>query len=278
MKRSDFMDSKVPIPVQNILSEYINLFHERIPNTLEGLYLHGSIALNAYINGSSDIDFMAIVKHHLTEQEVKIISTIHRELKKKYKKTGMDGCYLLWEDIGKQETETNKCLYANLGKVGRSTKVNPITWWILRDKGISIIGPEITSFHFDVDESDLTDYVLNNMNIYWLNRMNTIARFKRIAPLLPNKLVDWQVHWCITGMLRQFYTLREHEIISKVDACRYAIPYMPERWHNIIKEALSIREGLNIRYCDSKKQRVNDTIQCMNYIINHCNNIYKNQI
>lgn len=272
------MDSKVPIPVQNILSEYIDLFHERIPDTLEGLYLHGSIALNAYINGSSDIDFMAIVNHHLTEQEVNILSTIHRELKKKYKKTEMDGCYLLWEDIGKQETETKKCLYANLGKVGRSIEINPITWWILRDKGISIIGPEITSFHFDVDESDLADYVRNNMNTYWLNRMNTIARFKRIVPLLPNKLVDWQVQWCITGMLRQFYTLREHEIISKVDACKYAIHYMPERWHNIMKETISIREGLNVRYCDSKKQRVNDTIQCMNYIINRCNTIYKNQI
>ncbi|RTQ95083.1 aminoglycoside adenylyltransferase domain-containing protein [Lysinibacillus telephonicus] len=270
------MASKIPISVQTILSEYISLFHERIPNTLEGLYLHGSIALNAYINGSSDIDFIAIVNSDLTEKEVKVLSNIHRELKNKYKKTGMDGCYLLWEDIGKKQTETKKCLYVNEGKVGRSNHViNPITWWILRDKGISIIGPEIKSFHFDVNESDLVDYVLNNMNTYWLNRLNTIERFKRIAFLFPNNLVEREVQWSITGILRQFYTLRERGIISKVDAGKYALNYIPESWHAIIKEAISIREGLNIRYCDSKKQRINDTIQCMKYIINYCNKMYK---
>lgn len=273
------MDAKIPIQVQNILSEYISLFHEHIPNALEGLYLHGSIALNAYINGSSDIDFIAIVNVHLTEEEVKILSNIHRDLKSKYKKTGMDGCYLLWEDIGKKQTEIKKCLYVNEGKIGWSNHViNPITWWILRDKGISIIGPKITSFNFDVDESVLADYVLNNMNTYWQNRMNTIARFKRIMLLLPNKLVDQEVQWSITGMLRQYYTLKEHEIISKVDASKNAMNYMPERWHNIINEALSIREGLDIRYCNSKKQRINDTIQCMNYILNYCNNSYRNKI
>ena len=273
------MDAKIPLPVQNILSVYISIFHERIPNTLEGLYLHGSIALNAYINGTSDIDFIAILNRHLSEEEVKILSDTHRELKNKFKKTGMDGCYLLWEDIGKKQTETKKCLYVNEGKISWSKHViNPITWWILRDKGISIIGPEITSFHFDVDESALADYVLNNMNSYWLNRMNTISRFKRVVLLLPNKLVDREVQWSITGMLRQFYTLREHEIISKVDAGKNAIDYMPERWHNIIKEALSIREGLNIRYCESKKQRINDTIQCMNYILDYCNNMNKKKV
>ena len=129
------MDSRIPIPVQNILNVYISLFHERIPNTLEGLYLHGSIALNAYINDSSDIDFIAIVNRHLTEVEVKIVSDTHRELNNKFKKTGMDGCYLLWEDIGKKQTETKKCLYVNEGKIGWSNHVvNPITWWILRQR------------------------------------------------------------------------------------------------------------------------------------------------
>ena len=51
---------KIPVVVQIILNDYIALFHERLPNTLEGLYIQGSIALNAYVNDSSDIDFIAI--------------------------------------------------------------------------------------------------------------------------------------------------------------------------------------------------------------------------
>lgn len=266
------MDSRVPIPVKNILNEYHTLFSERLPNTLEGLYLHGSIALNAYIDGSSDIDFVAIIKRHLTVAEKKWLTNIHQYLQKKYKKTGMDGCYLLIEDIGKKQTGTKKCLYVNEGKVDWSNDaINPVTWWILKNKGIRILGPDIPSFFFEVDETDLTEYVLNNMNSYWYNRMKTMKRFKSLALLLPNKFLDQEVQWSITGMLRQFYTLREHEIISKVDAGKYAINYMPERWHNVIKEAVSIREGSGIRYYHSKKHRIDDTIQCMNYIYNYCN-------
>lgn len=38
------MDSKVPIQVQSFLNEYLSLFQNQIPNTLEALYLHGSMA------------------------------------------------------------------------------------------------------------------------------------------------------------------------------------------------------------------------------------------
>lgn len=210
------MDIKVPITVQKILNEYVSLFNARIPYTLEGLYLHGSIALNAYKNGSSDIDFIAIVNRHLTEEEVKKLSKIHRELINKYKKTRMDGCYLLREDIGKKKTETIKCIYVNEGRLGRSNHViNPITWWILREKGISIIGPEISSFHFEVDKSDLVDYVLKNMNTYWLNRLKTIERFNRIVHLLPNKLVDWEVQWSITGVYANSIHLENIKLFQK---------------------------------------------------------------
>ncbi|MGG0208464.1 aminoglycoside adenylyltransferase domain-containing protein [Bacillus mycoides] len=268
------MDSKIPIPVQNILSEYISLFHERLPKTLEGLYLHGSIALNTYINGSSDIDFISIVNRYLTKKEVKILSEIHREINNKYKRTCMDGCYLLWEDIGKRYAEEREYLSVNEGKVNWSYDVlNPITWWILKNKGINIMGPEINSFHFEVNEEILVDYVLINMNTYWLKRTNTIKRVKKVIYLIPNKLVDREIQWSITGMLRQLYTFREQDIISKIDAGKYALSIMPERFHNIIKEAINISEGVDIRYCDSKMQRVNDTIKCMDYILNYCNNI-----
>lgn len=270
------MDSKVPIQVQSFLNEYLLLFENQIPNTLDALYLHGSIALHAYIEGSSDIDFIAVVNRSLTESDVKIISDLHEKLNQKYKKTVMDGCYLLDKDFGKKQSEIKNCLYVNEGKTKWSNDcTNPITWWILKNKGITIKGSDVTTLVFNVDESILSEYVLDNMNTYWLNRLKTIKKYKTLALLLPNKFVDMEVEWSITGMSRQFYTLRECDIVSKVDASKYAINHIPERWHNLIKEAISIREGLNIRYYKSKKQRIDDTIQFMNYILDACNNIEK---
>ncbi|MFJ8101177.1 aminoglycoside adenylyltransferase domain-containing protein [Lysinibacillus sp. NPDC096212] len=266
------MDSRVSIQVQKILNEYTTLFQNKIPDTLEGFYLHGSIALNAYINGSSDIDFIAVVNRSLTEEDAKVISALHKELNRKYKNTGMDGCYLLVEDIGKKQSEVNGCLNVNEGKTNWSNDhINPITWWILKNKGITILGADVATYNFSVDERVLDDYVLENMNSYWSSRLEKIKKYK--AFLIPKNLVDSEVEWSITGVLRQFYTLQEHDIVSKVDACKYATHHLPEEYHNIINEAISIREGSNKRYCNSKKQRIDDTIQCMDYILKQCNSV-----
>ncbi|KOP78618.1 hypothetical protein AMS59_12360 [Lysinibacillus sp. FJAT-14745] len=268
------MDSRVPISVQKILNDYITLCQNKLPITLEGFYLHGSIALDAYINGSSDIDFIAVVNRSLTEEDAKVLSDLHKELNRKYKDTGMDGCYLLVEDIGKKQSEVKGCLNVNEGKTNWSNdNINPITWWILKNKGITVLGPDIATYNFSVDERVLSDYVLENMNSYWSNRLKKIKKYK--AFLIPNKLVDLEVEWSITGVLRQFYTLQEYDIVSKVDACKYALHHLPEEFHNIVNEAISIREGSDIRYCNSKKQRIDDTIRCMDYILKDCNSIKK---
>lgn len=273
------MNSNVSMLVQTILNEYLTLLNKQIPNTLEGLYLHGSIALNAYSEGSSDIDFIAVINRPLTELDVKEIANLHKALNQKYKGTVMDGCYLLVEDVGKDESEIKNCLYVNEGKIKWSNEgVNPITWWILKNKGITILGTSIDTYDFNVNDKILNDYILKNMNTYWANRLKARKRYQSMSILLPNKLIDLEVEWSITGMLRQFYTLQEREIVSKVEASKYALKKLPERWHNIIKDAISIREGSNIRYYKSKKQRINDMIQCMDYILNTSNANHNNNI
>lgn len=270
------MDSRIPVLVQNIINEYIALFHERIPNRLEGFYLHGSIAIDAFIEGTSDIDFIAIVNQQLTEKEVKLLTIIHQELKEKYRSTEMDGYFLLREDIG-EKNDTKKCLYINECKAAWVSHTSyPITWWILKNKGITVFGPDIDSFYFEIDESMLAEYVLNNMNTYWKNRIITIERYIRIAKLIPSHFVDSEIEWSITGMLRQYYTLREHEITSKIGACKYALQYLPNELHNIVNEAIRIRESQTTRYCDSKRQQLEEALQCMSYILEYCNNTFRN--
>lgn len=268
------MDTRIPTSVRPILNDYIVIFNETFPNMLEGFYLHGSIALDAYCQGMSDIDFMAIVNRPFTEEELMVLTNIHLALHNQSKTIVMDGSYIVREEIGKKPTAATKCFYVNEGKVQQSNhEMNPVTWWILKNKGITVFGTDLTTFHFEVDDNNLAYYVLTNMNHYWFNRMNTLKKYKKVSPFLSNKFIDQEIQWSITGLLRQFYTLKEHGIISKVEAAKYAIEVMPVRWHPIIQESISIREGLKLRYIKSKTQRVNDTIDCMEYIINECNHI-----
>jgi tRNA nucleotidyltransferase (CCA-adding enzyme) len=64
----------IPRIVDKVLKEYINLFNEHLPETIEGFYIHGSIALNAYVDDSSDIDFITLTNRRLTEEDSQALS------------------------------------------------------------------------------------------------------------------------------------------------------------------------------------------------------------
>jgi hypothetical protein len=67
----------IPNIVNTVLEEYINLFNEHLPETIEGLYIHGSIALDVYVDDSSDIDFITLTNRRLIEEDLGVLSSIH---------------------------------------------------------------------------------------------------------------------------------------------------------------------------------------------------------
>ena len=262
---------ELPVVVQTVLNDYIALFHERLPNTLEGLYIQGSIALNAYVNDSSDIDFIAITNRRLSGEEVEVLAEIHSMIASNYQKPEMDGVYILWEDIGKLEADDNIYPFYNDGKLSYGAYFNSITWWILKTNGISIIGPEPTALRFEVDSQHLVSYVSENMNTYWAQRIQRIESSMEQLLQLPTEEIDFEIEWSVLGLLRQYYTLKEHSIISKLGAGEYALLHMPEEWHQIIKEAINIRKGVGMEFFTSDEQKIDMALRFSKYIISYCN-------
>jgi hypothetical protein len=73
------------------------------------------------------------------------------------------------------------------------------------------------------------------------------------------------------GVLRQFYTFRENEIISKTGAGEYALSHTPDRWQRIIREALNLREARQEIIYHSRFFRAVDAVAFLKYIIQTCN-------
>lgn len=262
---------QLPVVVQTILKDYIALFHERLPNTLEGFYIQGSIALNAYVNDSSDIDFIAIINRRLSGEEVEVLAEIHSIIASNYQKPEMDGVYVLWEDIGKLEADDNIYPFYNDGKLSYGAYFNSITWWILKTNGISILGPEPTALRFEVDPQLLVSYVHENMNTYWAQRIQRIESSLGQLLHLSAEEIDFEIEWSILGLLRQYYTLKEHNVLSKLGAGEYGLLHLPEEWHQIIKEAINVRKGAGIEFFTSDEQRIEMALRFSKYIISYCN-------
>jgi hypothetical protein len=279
--QGDFM-MRIPSIVETVLNEYINLFNEHLPETIEGLYLHGSIALNAYVEDSSDIDFITLTKRRLTEEDSEALAYIHTTIANKYKKPEMDGVYALQEDIGKLYNGINpshKYPYYNDGELsfGDYFNFNPITWWVLKRKGINIFGPELKDFQFEIQPQDLSSYVLENMNTYWAKRTQMAETSINDLVKLPTDKLDFEIEWTVLGLLRQFYTIKEYDIVSKLDAGDYGLTHIPVVWHDIIKEAMNIRKGVKEKIFSSETERMDCTLRFSKFLIKYCNTIGEKQ-
>ena len=273
----------LPVTVDKVLKDYINLFNEHLPGTIVGLYLHGSIALDAYVDDASDIDFITLTNRRLTAGDAEALSYIHRTIENKYKKPDMDGVYALCEDMGKLYKSSDDHIeypYFNNGELafGDYFNFNPITWWVLKSRGIKILGPEIEEFNIDTDPQELTSYVIENMNSYWTNRIHMAEKSIDHLVQLPTSQIDFEIEWTVLGLLRQFYTIKENDIVSKLAAGGYGLMHLPVEWHNIIKDAMNIRTGKKEKLFDSERDRLDNAMRFSKYLILQSNQFVGNNI
>ena len=268
--------SALPKIVEVVLEEYQKLLKDRIPNTVEGLYLHGSISLNAFEADRSDIDFITVMNRRLTKDEADVLLEIHRDIARKYKIPEMEGVYINWKDFGKIENDHQRYFYYNSGHLdyGPYFNFNPVTWTLLAKKGVKIIGPAITDFEMDIPTQQLQSYVVRNMNTYWVGRIRWLeSSFAELLKMSVEEIQE-EVEWTVLGLLRQYYTLMECDIISKIEAGKYGLKHMPEEYHTIIKEAMNARAGGKESFIGSKRERLELTIACSNYVVDYCNRAF----
>ncbi|SDN52733.1 protein of unknown function [Paenibacillus sp. yr247] len=80
------------------------------------------------------------------------------------------------------------------------------------------------------------------------------------------KQLDFSVEWCAPGMLRQYYSIRECDVFSKVAAGEYGLKVLPERWHGLIHEAIAIKRLEPIREYSSQLKRLRDLVELLRLI------------
>ena len=73
---------RLPPDVSATMSAYARLVDDKLPERIRGLYLAGSVALDDYRPGRSDIDFVAVSDTALQPPELETLRQVHTELKR----------------------------------------------------------------------------------------------------------------------------------------------------------------------------------------------------
>jgi len=266
----------IPHIVEETMNRLSNALHAKT-SVVESIYLYGSTALGDYVEGSSDIDFMAILRHPPSEEDIAAIASAHAEVEANLPNTDMMGAYMLADELGKSYGEISVLLtyYEKRFRTDRSgADINPVTWWILKHHGLRVYGPGI-AFRYETDPKHLADYVIANLNTYWVG---WIERLEHQLNGLPEEVtaeqLDFAVEWCTLGMLRQLYTVKEQGVKSKIAAGDYGLQVIPAKWHHLIEEAISIKKMNPVRFYYDNVVRLTDLIALLQYIHSEANRIF----
>jgi len=259
------MNQRIPEPIRPILENYVQLVDHRLANLINAFYIGGSLALDGFNERFSDIDFVAVLHRKATPGEIEKLQDIHKTIEKDFPRWKLEGDYFQGNDLGCSDN-IEPYPYYHDGKVHPEGhfEVNLITWWILKNHGIAIMGTEPQNLNFTVDWNLLVGRMKENLNSYWVRWANRIDR--RLV-----MVSDWGIQWAVLGVLRQYYTFNENSMTTKVKAAEYALTSLSPQWHPLIQEAIDIREGKRRTAYRSRILRMMDAVKFLKYVIQTCN-------
>ncbi len=258
-------DLHLPENVNPVLTSYLKLIERDPSQRVAGLYLHGSLALGVFCPGQSDVDFIAVLTHAANQADFDHLEQVHRHVASDYPSCAMEGSYLQWHDLGLPARQINPYPCYHDGRMYRASRhdINPITWWMLKHRALTVFGPEPQSLGFAINWVDVRAYMITNLHTYWTVFASPTRSPVRFLWLL----TDSGVQWAVLGISRLLYGLREGDMISKSQAGEYALTQVPQKWHPLVHEALNIQRGTGLRTYRSAWPRARDTAAYVRYII-----------
>jgi Aminoglycoside adenylyltransferase, C-terminal domain/Nucleotidyltransferase domain len=272
-------NAKLPFPADKIVSEFANNICQIEPHWIDGIYLTGSITLNDFYSNKSDIDFLVLCKKFPESNTITQLKKIHHSILRRYNKPDLSGCYLTTESMSIENPESINVLSYHEGAL-RSTnfEMAPVSFAELKSNSITVFGKDAATLSFSSDIGSLNNFLYHNINSYWKNWITAYSNIlrKKILLFLFPRLTEWSV----LGVARQLYTLQTGKIVSKTDAGYYCLQHVPVEFHSIIQQAIEIRKD-NRTYPLVKSyaikpsvMRMQQTIECVNYIITFFNQTY----
>jgi len=229
--------------VQQITHAFLDETDRHAAGLVEGLYLIGSVALDDFRPGLSDVDFLAVTAAPVTGADLRGLRRAHARLVQRHRRPSFEGAYVTWDDLTRDPALAGPRVDVRGGQVigPVADRCDPVSWQTLVQSGIAERGPAPAELGVWTDGKALADWTRANADGYW-------AGWHRRASLLPSRLglaalTGWGPAWGVLGVSRLHYTLASGAITSKYGAGEYARDTFGERWHSIVDECLRLRRG-----------------------------------
>lgn len=181
-----------------------------------GLYLYGSLATGDFDPHRSDIDFVVVTASELANDMVSALEAMHARMMASGSKWArkLEGTYIPQRALRRYDPNAAPCPCVNEGKfyVARHESDWIIQRYILREHGVTVVGPALHPLIDPVQPEDLRRAVRGFLREWWSPMLHDPARLRSS---------EYQAYAVLT-MCRALYTLQHGDVVSKPVAARWA--------------------------------------------------------
>ncbi|MFZ5814587.1 MAG: aminoglycoside adenylyltransferase domain-containing protein [Bacillota bacterium] len=228
-----------PFPEVNALLDRLRSELESLlGHRLTGLYLHGSLALGGFDPRRSDIDYLAVTAEPLSDPVLSDLAELHRRIGESDHRWVIpyEGSYIPVQAIRRHDPA--RSLHPVIRVDGSFGVDRHGGEWIIqrhliRERGITLVGPPPESLIDPVTPGDLRLAVCHLMREWWEPQLRDPHRLRSS---------EYQAYAVLT-MCRVLYTLRFGSLASKPEAARWAQQTLDQRWAGLIEGAMAWRRG-----------------------------------
>ena len=227
--------------VNIILNTFLNKITEILNGQLLGVYLFGSLA-NGDFDVHSDVDVLVVTKDEITRETFSALYLMHERIAviNSPWATQLEVSYVPQTTLRRHDPSNNKHPHIDRGSGEKlHTMQHDSDWiiqrYILRERGLTIVGPEPRSLIDPISSSDLKQAVLDILH-------NWIKGFLEDPSLLETR--GYQSYTVLT-LCRILYTYRFGTIVSKPVAVEWVKANFNRQWKPLIKQAWIDRQSPN---------------------------------
>lgn len=231
------MDEIICAPsVQPLIDAYLCAL-KPLRSHFYGIYICGSIALGGFEELDSDIDIVALTHKEWTAPALEQLNALHTRLIGSHPLgRRLEVLYIPLHNLGKCDKEIGPypvIIHGEFSPAGYG-RLNDITWWTIKNKGIRLLGPESSSLPFEVMWLNVLETMHDNLHGFWPRKIRRPYLFLPDDPFV----------FAVATHCRILTTIEEGEIITKSAALKRWRDRLPARWCPLIDEAWRIRNHL----------------------------------
>jgi predicted nucleotidyltransferase len=234
--RTAARDLSLTHEVDDILAILIPGVQTALRANLVGVYLRGSLATGDF-SETSDIDFLVATGRPVSDAEAEALIALHERLAALPNKFAdrLEGAYI--DRAALRRFEPGRRFLTVECETPLRWKEHETSWlierWVLRNKGVTLLGPDAKTLIDLISDEELRDAVRLRIREWAAWAAN---------PHDPEWLPPRSHHaYVVETMCRALYTLSVGKLVSKRHAAQWAVSALPDPWRELVENAVAGR-------------------------------------